>query len=213
MHLNARYFPYKKGIDFSRLRLHEVGAFSISRPDHADLITKVVCSFLEAILGLQANECSICDGTACVGGNTLSFANSFRRVRSIELDRDTFEMLQHNLKVYKISVTKAVTICGDLTQLLPKLNEDVLFIDPPWQTGEGWYTEKTRIMLFLTGQPIWKVVTDSLESFVLVVIKVPFNFDIRTFMRKLSGYVVAPHQVHNFYILMCCKVVRTNITR
>ena len=130
------------------------------------------------------------------------FAVSF----SIELDKDTFEMLEHNLKVYKISKTKGLPICGDVTKLLPELKNDVLFLDPPWQTNEGWYIGKSRIMLYLTGLPIWNVAVEALNSFVIVVIKVPYNFDIRVFMKKLSGHVVAPHQIHNFYILMCCKL-------
>ena len=42
----------------------------------------------------------IADMTANVGGNTLNFAKHFDKVYSIEINKNTFDMLNNNIKVY-----------------------------------------------------------------------------------------------------------------
>ena len=44
---------------------------------------------------------SIIDATACIGGNTLSFAKFFSNVHSIELQDSNFKILEHNVKISK----------------------------------------------------------------------------------------------------------------
>jgi hypothetical protein len=43
----------------------------------------------------------IVDGTACIGGNTLSFAKKFEHVLAIELNHSRCKMLKHNVDVVK----------------------------------------------------------------------------------------------------------------
>ena len=44
-------------------------------------------------------QCVITDGTACVGGNSVSFAKGFRAVNAVEIDETRFVMLSRNVGV------------------------------------------------------------------------------------------------------------------
>lgn len=207
MHLNARFFPYQKGVDFSSLKIHSVGAYSISRPEHADDISTLIAAFLHDVLDMSAEHLSIVDGTACVGGDTLSFIKYFSHVTSIERDGNTFAMLQNNIRAYKIPKDRISLIQGDVTKFLGEPSGDVLFLDPPWSEADtGWYTKRKSVNLQLSHLPIASVVLKALETFSLVVIKVPYNFSFRSFMTRCLGKIVVVARVHTFYILMCCNV-------
>ena len=59
----------------------------------------------------------ICDGMSCVGGNTISFARTFKKVVSNELNRERYDMLVHN--------------CDDVLKLknIDYFNQDILKLD------------------------------------------------------------------------------------
>lgn len=68
---------------------------------------------------------------ACAGGNTLSFARHFQHVHAIEMDPARAEDLSHNLQV--VGLRQNVTIHQqDCLRVLPSLQQDVIFCDPPW---------------------------------------------------------------------------------
>ena len=48
------------------------------------------------------------DGTACVGGNVLSFARKFPQVNAVELSAQRAEMLKHNVSVAGVDSVKAL---------------------------------------------------------------------------------------------------------
>lgn len=61
------------------------------------------------------------------------------------------------------------------------MKQDVVFIDPPWGIK---YFEKKKLSLFLSNKPLVKVCRDLLGQTSLIVIKVPWNFDFKTFQKK-----------------------------
>lgn len=207
MHINQRYFPAKPGIDFAALKLHAVGEYSISRPDDARDISIAMVRVLKQILRVNASSCVVIDGTACVGGNTLSFLDYFKRVVSIEIDPDTADLLKNNLQVYKVPSDRVTVICGDVLDHFRIPGAAVMFLDPPWTRGEGRYQDLSRVSLTLSGLQAHQLVKLMLgQGFIMVCVKVPFNFDIRAFIYALSGYLIVPQRVYNFYILICCNL-------
>jgi 16S rRNA G966 N2-methylase RsmD len=203
----TRYFPAREGVDPTMLQINKVGAYSISRPEHARDITDHIVNFLGLVLGVQARQASIVDGTAGVGGDTLSFASAFKRVISIERDAGQFAMLENNVKQYGLKASKAAIINGDLTKLLRRMRGDCLYMDPPWNDPDReWYTKRGAVMLYLSRKPIYSIVMQALDRFTAVVIKVPYNFDFRTFATNTAGILVLTAKVHTFYIVMCCRV-------
>lgn len=70
----------------------------------------------------------IVDGTANVGGNTLSFSRHFKSVVAIEINHTFYKMLQSNLELYCVNNVRAINC--DFTEC--KVYGDIYFIDPPW---------------------------------------------------------------------------------
>jgi len=72
----------------------------------------------------------ITDGTACVGGNTISFGRSFRKVNAVEINEERFGMLRKNCLVLRLD-QKVKLVNGDYSKIHQELNQDVVFLDPP----------------------------------------------------------------------------------
>lgn len=110
-----------------RLRIDPVAAFSVTDQATADEMTSIIRS-LATYLWEPPNgsntqsdgdrhtsttsllPLSITDGTACCGGNTISFLSAFEQVTAVELDEERYEDLVHNLRVM-----------GHVSDQLPKL--------------------------------------------------------------------------------------------
>jgi 16S rRNA G966 N2-methylase RsmD len=79
---------------------------------------------------------TIADAFACLGGNTFSFAENFRKVTAYEIDQERFEALEKNVSNYpaqkkKHNVAVKWQNCCDEGGILDT-NYDVVFLDPPW---------------------------------------------------------------------------------
>ena len=130
------------------LQMDQEAGFSITDEVTADQITEKVVALIgygrsseekeeeeeEGKRGGKKNV-MVCDLTACVGGNVLSFGKQFDYVYGIEIDPTRHRMLQNNVRVmhdYRTSATSATsgrsgrnfqrsqihTACGDAVLLL-----------------------------------------------------------------------------------------------
>jgi len=151
----------------ARLRLDEVACYSITDARTARQCTRLLLR-LPGLHGAAAAP-SIVDATACVGGNTISFAaDGFARVVGIELDAGRADMLRHNVGVVRTHLGGGGGFSGDVSvvradflQMLdaahpasaargsvppaapPLSAADVLFLDPPW--GGVGYRESESV--------------------------------------------------------------------
>ena len=95
---NKPYFINKCNIYFpsnnDKILIDEVGKYSISKPDKANLITDIIIKIM------NTTNLTITDGTACIGGDTLAFSQKFSHVNSIELDKTRYEYLKHNMDIF-----------------------------------------------------------------------------------------------------------------
>ena len=97
----------------------------------------------------------ITDATACVGGNTVSFAKHFKTVQAIELDESRYHQLKHNLDLITTAyggnyfLGEVRLYHGDCLSLCSQLKQDVVFVDPPW--GGSAYKEQCGTELYLSG--------------------------------------------------------------
>ena len=71
------------------IQMDEVATFSVTHMRVANEMSSILKT-----LGGVSERSSITDATACVGGNTASFARFFRSVHAIELDPHRCEMLR-----------------------------------------------------------------------------------------------------------------------
>jgi len=109
-----------------QILMDKVSTFSITNYKTADKISDILLS----LKGINTNS-TILDGTACVGGNTISFAKKGFNVISVELDKQRSELLSHNIKLYNLE-NKIKIYNKNLLEIYKRFKLDILFIDPPW---------------------------------------------------------------------------------
>lgn len=112
----------------ARTAVDEVALFSVTEARTAENMARF-------ILTHAGPRAVVTDATACVGGNVLALAAAGARVRAVELDPRRFRMLTHNLALWE----RVVPACGaveafggDCLSIVPRLSQDVVFVDPPW---------------------------------------------------------------------------------
>ena len=120
LNIIKKIFPHTE--KYNLLSYDSEGLYSITLPNEADEIS----SLIKDLLG---NEITLCDATAGIGGNTISFGRNFKNVISIELCINRYNILDNNVKVYDLS---NVILIND--SCLNKLNLEcsAYFFDPPW---------------------------------------------------------------------------------
>jgi 16S rRNA G966 N2-methylase RsmD len=168
---NKFYFPkLPNDNDYDKLQIDFVGKYSITIPKIADIITDIIYKLY------NNTDIIITDCTAGVGGNIFSFCNKFKHVNAIELDKSRFDMLENNINIYNLNNVSCYNInCLDI---IFTLQQDVIFIDPPW--GGKEYKSEYNIRLNLGDINIEHITNMLLNNKACkyVVLKLPFNYDI-----------------------------------
>lgn len=164
-----------------QLRFDEEAFFSTTDQLTADRISKSLLTFIP-------RTSLVVDATACVGGNTYSFAQHFARVRAFELDPRRAEMLAHNLRILGVSHNTRV-MCGDAAQLCRREGPcDLVFVDPPW--GGPEYKNQEEVDLFLADRVPLEVFCREVAPYTSYIsIKVPKNFACDRFVMATCGYL------------------------
>lgn len=151
----------------------------------ADKITKDITKFI-------SKSSTIIDGTACIGGNTYSFAQTFRKVIAYELDPKRALYLSHNMKTLGLSNVECIQ--GDLLEniLSSEMHVDCIFLDPPW--GGPEYRNYVRVQLHLSKKPLASVCELIAPFTNYIAIKVPTNFDEIEFQKECSKCLLLIHR-------------------
>jgi predicted RNA methylase len=182
MHINVlkKIFPYlNEKRKMHELKIDDESLYSISTISDANKISSIILDNLKKI-NLNPCQIIITDATAGVGGNTLSFAGIFKSVNCIEIDKNRSVYLKNNLNIYNIK--NCVIYNDDCTKILDKLDNSVIFFDPPW--GGREYKKHKNIRLTLSGTDIEqicnKLLNDkNIKNLVMIVLKLPLNYDIQ----------------------------------
>jgi 16S rRNA G966 N2-methylase RsmD len=191
------YFPIYKDINLSELKISEVGKYSISKPKDAFIINNIIASYFP-----KGTKLTITDCCANNGGNTINFALKFYKVNSVEISKEEFDILSHNVKVYKLKNVKLIH--DDYLKQMLLLKQDVLFIDAPW--GGPFYFKKKELDLFLGNKNIIDIVKELHDKklFKLCVLKVPKNYNFINLFR-LNNLKFEIYTLHKF-IIICLKI-------
>lgn len=152
------------------LAYDEEGLYSITLPNEANEISDIIS-------GLLGNNITICDGTAGIGGNTLSFSKKFKKVVSIELCKSRFNLLTNNINAYDL---KNVDLINGTC--LEYLNADcaAFFLDPPW--GGPEYKIKESITFKLGDMKLIDVIK-KIKTYgqKIIFLKLPNNYNLNEF--------------------------------
>lgn len=167
----AKYWAQRYRL-FSRfddgIKLDKEGWFSVTPEKIAEHIAGRVS---------QSFKCDIVIDAFCgVGGNTIQFALTGKRVIAIDIDPVKIDLARNNAEVYGVA-DKIEFICGDFLLLAPCVKADVVFLSPPWG-GPDYATAETfdiRTMMFPDGFEIFRLsqkITNNIVYFL------PRNADI-----------------------------------
>ncbi|XP_067460875.1 trimethylguanosine synthase isoform X2 [Thunnus thynnus] len=123
----AKYWAQRYRL-FSRfdegIRLDREGWFSVTPERIAEHIAlRVDHSFSDSEL--------VIDAFCGVGGNSIQFALTGKRVLAVDIDPVRLDLARHNAVVYGVA-DRIDFLQGDFLQLAPRLHGDVVFLSPPW---------------------------------------------------------------------------------
>lgn len=172
-----KIFPEPCDKAYDKIKYDKEGLWSITHLKEADLISEKILSFDE----INSNS-SVIDMTAGCGGNLLSFLKYFNNVTGIEIDETRYEMLVNNVNLYNIN-EKDIQLFNDSCINFLNKEYDIYFIDPPW--GGPKYKSSDNLVLSLSDIPLIKIL-EKLDSFKLIVLKIPFNFDLSEIEKKYT---------------------------
>ncbi len=121
-----------KSPGFSRAgaRLDEEGRYSLT-PEA-----------LALALGQRAGGRFVVDAGCGAGGNSIGFARAGCRVIAIEADARRLADARHNARLYGVA-DRISFHHGDALALVPRLEGEILFVDPPW--GVEWSRQRTTV--------------------------------------------------------------------
>ncbi|CAI5705768.1 unnamed protein product [Peronospora effusa] len=140
----------------------------------------------------------VTDGTACIGGNVLSFCDFFMHVNAIENNATRVQMLRHNLQVLKKTNVKCIH--ANYLDVMLELQQDVVFLDPPW--GGPEYKDLNKVDLFLGDVPLHEICTRLQSSTKCIILKVPSNFDDAKFSQQVPGNVIIRRDLKKMHIVL-----------
>jgi hypothetical protein len=201
-------FPRQQDVDRNQLHIFNTSSYSMTLPTEADNISITIKKILN--IPNSSRDLIITDGSAHVGGNTLSFSKHFYKVNAIEIDKEMYDALVHNIKeVYKRwNVTYYL---GDCIKIIHEIKHDVVFLDPPW--GGPSYKDFTNLHLFLGSEDIFDLVLDWYNKKLakLFCIKCPFNFDFGSFKTHFPNIYIQKNK--NWYVIyISLQVIDQNIS-
>jgi hypothetical protein len=185
-------FPYKKDLDYSKLKLTKEGEYSITRRKDGQKILSIIKT-------ISKDSKSITDVTGCVGGDTIMFGLNFQEVQSVELNKENFNVLAHNVNVF--GLTNVQLHYGDAVHLY-NWQTDILYIDPPW--GGPTYKEAVELDLSISQLrlDLW------LEEILLrrnrpsyIFLKLPSNYNFKRLNFLSNVEMIKPYRIRSYVLV------------
>jgi 16S rRNA G966 N2-methylase RsmD len=186
---NNIFFPEMQN---KHILMDDVAKYSITLPEKADMITEIIRKNYQLMFPIDnLDELIITDAMACIGGNTLSFSKCFKEVNANEINTTRFQYLVHNMKEYDRA---NISFYNDnYLNIIHKLKQHIVFIDPPW--GGPIYKSQYKMDIMIQydeepNQPIKEVKLDEIidnifsdEMTKMIIYKLPINHNIDNFKK------------------------------
>jgi len=170
------------------IMMDDVAKYSITLPEKADMISEIIKKNYH--LNYQTDDMTqltITDAMACVGGNTLSFAKSFKSVNANEINITRYQYLVNNMKEYNMENISFYN--SNYLNLINKLKQHIVFIDPPW--GGPIYKSQYKMDIIINTDDnkeikLHEIIDDILKDeneTKMIIFKLPINHNIDNFKK------------------------------
>lgn len=199
------FFPESSG---KKILLDDVSKYSITLPDKAHTISEVTKKNYQLVFpDDDLSNITITDAMACVGGNTLSFSNFFNKVIANEINTTRYQYLVHNMKEYNRE--NIVFYNDNYLNLMNKLEQNIVFIDPPW--GGPIYKSQYKMEIVLQDETeketklheMIDILFENNSGTKMILFKLPINHNIDNF--KQSRYKYKMICLKNMLLIMMFK--------
>ncbi len=146
---------------------------------------------------------TLTEASACVGGNSWSFADKVKNINLIEIDKNNFKALKHNMGVVfnkevindtlEYKAGKTMNFFNDnYIKIRDELGGDIIFYDPPW--GGVDYKNEPQVGYSYNGK-FYNLEEMSKKSFYkvppeLIVFRIPMSSNILNSDYKYETTVV-----------------------
>jgi 16S rRNA G966 N2-methylase RsmD len=190
--LRYKLFPCPPSKNFNNLMIDIEAVTFITTPMNSEIIATIIESLIPK--NISRSDITIFDGTACVGGDSITFGKMFGTVVASEIEKHRYDMLVNNLREFEL--TNVVPINEDCLNVYKRLNfVDIMYFDPPW--GGKKYKEEKNLRLSIGNKFVDELVNDifeinpnklSIRSDVkIVALKLPKNYDLYHLYQKTKN--------------------------
>lgn len=139
--LTLEILPKLHRPDVRKARLEEARRYRKGSPGFAHALAQLdetakrslTPEALALEMGQRVAGLRVIDACCGAGGNAIGFARAGCTVTAIDIDPRRVAMAKHNAGLYGVD-HRIEFMCGDALDVVPKLQGDLLFIDPPWAT-------------------------------------------------------------------------------
>ena len=189
----------------NHLKIDDASIHYISTKEVSDKITTIISHH---ILLLNINFVVITDATAGVGGNAISFANTFNFLNAIEIDEVRCSYLHNNLSMYGLNNFR--TFNTDFLQTIYSINNhSVIFIDPPW--GGEDYKKHSLMQIHMNTLSLDYICNDLLFNQAMkknpqfICLKLPKNYDIYSLYSNIQNVDIYLYNLNKMIIIIIQK--------
>ena len=188
--INLEKFFLKSDLELAKknnkkLKITDKGLYSISKYSDASWITKIILDFLSSYVKINPSNVGIIDGTAGIGGNTISFAKYFNKVYAIEINNTHHDVLKNNINA--LNILNVDTYLNNFLNIIDTLNEkaNIFFFDPPW--GGKNYKNFKYFNLKIGKLHLNDVINELyIKKYKYVILKAPYNLNISSLLDNIK---------------------------
>lgn len=214
----AKLFIEPPNKNYGLLKIDKESVSYITTPHNG----AIICEIIKSNIDSSQKNITIFDGTAGVGGDTIIFGHNFKKVISCEINKNRFNMLKNNMRVY--SLTNVITHNESFLDIIYDIDEqiDIIYLDPPW--GGKNYKNIHDIRIKLNNKGTEKDIEDIILDFLdpkltnisntlkMIVLKLPNNYDIQYMHDKIKTKSTIKTQML-LYELQKMKIIVINLIK
>ena len=114
---------------------------------------------------------------------TLSLAKHFTKINTCEIVPLHCDIIKNNLQVYNLE-NKVNIIKDDYMNIMFKLEQDIIFFDPPW--GGEKYKNEDGVVLGINNVNIYCIINKLLNHAKYILLLIPYNYSSMDLLKIYS---------------------------
>lgn len=185
-----------------KLKFDEIQLYSATN----QIISQKLVNHIIKFIG--SNNFIITEACAGAGADTITLSNVLRKINSIELSIIRYNNIKHNLKILNINNVNLIN--GDCLKIIPKLKQDIIYIDAPWSTTnkDDYDKDNKLIDLYIGNTNLYNVVNILGKYTKYFALKVPTNFNYINFIKNCNYKLTEIHSDLGKIHLILIKVMK-----